>query len=169
MGKLPSPIPGNVYRCTEQRIRHRSAYLSRALQQLNEAEQDAGAIGSPGAEKIGGSGSGTDRVCAAAIRIAEAREKVQKAQTWIRVYRLTMEAFQGTEAFRCVRLLFDKSVSQAETARMIGRDRQTVRRYKDEFIIRAAFLAVSMGLIRMSEGGRIHAENGDHREPDAGS
>ena len=37
MGKLPSPIPGNVYRYVEKRIRHRSAYLARALESLSES------------------------------------------------------------------------------------------------------------------------------------
>lgn len=168
MGKLPSPIPGNVYRYVETRIRHRSAYLARALESLSEAEQDAGAIGSPGAEKVGSGGGGSDRVSAAALRISDARDRVVKCQAWIRVYQLTMEAFQGTDAFRCVRLIFDRAASQAEAARAISRDRQTVRRYKDEFVIRAAFLAVSMGLIRMSTEGRLSDQNGDHRQPDQG-
>lgn len=159
MGKLPSPIPGNVYRHTEHRLRHRSAILKRALQGLSQAEADAGAIGSPGAGNAGGGKGGvSDRVGEQAVRLAEARNRVTRAQAWIKVYRWTMDVFRGTDAWDAVRLLFDRQLTQAETARRLSRDRQTVRRYKDEFIIRAAFLAVSWGLIRMNEGGSITAE-----------
>lgn len=168
MGKLPSPIPGNVYRHVEHRLRHREAILRRALQELAQAEGDAGAIRSPGAESVGGGNGSSDRVCSAAIRIAEARTRVTRAQTWLRVYRQTMDAFAGTDAGRAVRHLFDKGISQAEAARILSCDRQTIRRYKDDFIIRAAFLAVGCGLIKMSiEGSIDHADDGDHREPDA--
>ena len=168
MGKLPSPIPGNVYRHVEHHIRHRNTVLRRALLALAQAEGDAGAIRSPGAESVGGGNGSSDRVCSAAIRIAEARTRVTRAQTWLKIYRQTMDAFAGTDAGRAVRHLFDKGISQAEAARILSCDRQTIRRYKDDFIIRAAFLAVGCGLIKMSiEGSIDHADDGDHREPDA--
>ena len=171
MGKLPSPIPGNVYRTVEHRMRHRSGILRRALQLLNQAEHDAGAIHSPGANRTGGGSGGiSDRTSDAAMKLAEARARVTRAQDWIRVYKWTLDVFRSTEVWDAVRLMFDKGCSQAETARRINRDRQTVRRYKDEFVIRAAFLAVSWGLIRMTGGGRISedADDGDHRESDEG-
>ena len=159
MGKLPSPIPGNVYRTVEHRMRHRSGILRRALQALAQAEADAGAIRSPGAGSEGGGGGGiSDRTSDAAMKLAEARDRVTRAQNWIRVYKWTIDVFRTTEAWDAVRLLFDKGLSQAEAARRINRDRQTVRRYKDEFIIRAAFLAVSWGLIRLNDGGRIRED-----------
>ena len=158
MGKLPSPIPGNVYRHVEHRLRHREAILRRALQELAQAEGDAGAIRSPGAESVGGGNSSSDRVCSAAIRIAEARSKVEKAKVWLRVYRWTMDVFAGTDAGRAMKLIFEKSVCQAEAARQLNCDRQTVRRYKDDFVIRASFLAVSWGLIRMNFEGRVRED-----------
>lgn len=159
MGKLPSPIPGNVYRTVEHHVRHRKRILQAALQALSAAEDDAGAIRSPGAGNCGGSGGGvSDRVGDAAIRIAEARAKVTRAQLWISVYRWTMDAFAGTDAERAVRYLFDKGINQAETARKLNCDRQTVRRYKDDFLLRAAFMGVSMGLIRLNNGGRVQED-----------
>ena len=158
MGKLPSPIPGNVYRHVEHHIRHRNAVLRRALLALAQAEGDAGAIRSPGAESVGGGSGSSDRVCSAALRIAEARTRVTRAQTWLKIYRQTMDAFAGTDAGRAVRYLFDKSVSQAEAARILSCDRQTIRRYKDDFIIRASFLAVGCGLIRMTVGGSVRED-----------
>ena len=169
MGKLPSPIPGNVYRAVEHHLRHRAAVLRRALLDLSDAESDAGAIRSPGAESVGGGSGGSDRVCGAALRIAEARTRVTRAQTWLSVYQQTMDVFSGTDAGRAVRYLFERALSQAESARKLNCDRQTIRRYKDDFIIRASFLAVGCGLIRMKDDGRIidNAGDGDHREPDA--
>lgn len=169
MGKLPCPIPPAVYRKVEHRLRHREQLLREALEALASAEADAGAIASPAAGRIGGSGGVSDQTASRAVRITEARRRVVLAKKWIWVHEETEEAFRGTDAGRAVRLIFDQGRTQADAARAIRCDRQTIRRYKDDYIIRAAFLAVSAGLIRLRKGDDLLDPNGDHRQSDAGS
>lgn len=151
MCRLPPPIPEDTYRRVEHALTHRAENRRRALDRLARAEQEAYDVHGPNLDRVGSGGGSQDRVERAALKLAHAREAADAARSWDKVYRLCMETYQGTCIAQAARMLIDEKLSQAETARKLMCTRQTVRRYKDDFIYRCAVLAVQFGILKIVE------------------
>ena len=174
MKPLPPPIPASVYRKTEYMLRHRRALQKKAAEILREAEHQAYDARGPSLDRIGSGGGTADRLEQGAIRVLEARDKAGRTLLWDKAVQMTAEIYRGTDAGRCARMLFDGGISMAECAKKFGCDRQTVRRWKDMFVIRCAFFAAQYGLVRIDkEEFEKEAGKGDpnrrDRKPDEGS
>ena len=146
-------IPRTLYAYIEKKL-YEQPYeaVVDAAQQLIERREEALCIKSPGSEPSGGHGGGvSNRVQDGVLRVIAAEESLDAANRWALVLTRLGEIFEGQKEKEMAELLYGQKLTAQEIAARWGVDRQTVRRIKDNYVIRAALLAAEHGLVRMSE------------------
>lgn len=144
-------IPAGVFSLVESRRRRRAHARAEARRLVEEAA--ASVMGSPQLDSVGSRGTPKhDKVDRAAIRLIQARERLAEAEKWERVFE-DADAHFGldSDVVRCARLLYDEGKMQTEAAGVMFCDRQSVRRWRDGYVIYCAFVAQGKGLINADD------------------
>lgn len=146
-------IPRNLYAHIEKRLHARNyAEVAKAAQDVISSRSDAASLRSPSLDRAGGKGGTvSNRVQDGVMRLTEAEERLSRAIRWQAVYARLDEAFAGMPENEVAQMIYRDKVQIQQIARLIGRDRQTVTRYRDTYVTHAALLAAEQGLIRMRE------------------
>jgi hypothetical protein len=144
MGMIPTPI----YRITEKRLRQRDK-LAEAAARTAEARERAAdprvaePDRAPGPRRVGGENPRLEAVI-------EAGDAEELARRWLRVFERVDKAFPPeTNTGRVAWLMYREGLTQEETCRKLGRDRQYVRRQRDIYVCHCAILAAAAGLIHL--------------------
>lgn len=123
-----------------------------AEEALRQRMEDAHGLKSPALDGAGGKPGGpSDRVQDGALGVLEAERALDVRRRWADVAICLHEAFAGSQTEKVARLLYTDGVRAGEIAVILGVDRQTVKRRRNEYVTRAALLAAERGLIRMSD------------------
>lgn len=146
-------IPDSIYAECEKWLRGREGLIEQAQRRLERAREAAYAARAAAMDKNGGrgsqDGSGLERM---ALRVAEAEEQLRRALSWDDVFvRLDRMLPVESMAGKVGRYLYQRGMTQKYIADLLGCDRQTVRRYQDDYVVRCALLAVQAGLITIAE------------------
>lgn len=146
-------IPRKLYAFIEKKLFEQPyEAVSAAAEALITRREEAVGVKSPGSECSGGRSSGiSNRVQDGVMRVMAAEENLETANRWAFVLTRLSEIFQGTEVAEVALLFYAQKMTEAEIARSKGKSRQTIRRCRDEYVMRAALLAAENGLVRMSE------------------
>lgn len=147
-------IPTGLYALCERRRRRRYTAIQAAERQLARAREAAESARGSAPDPNGGSrGSGRgDGLERAAIRVAEAEERLRQAMAWDDCFvRMDRIYPAGTVEDTISRMLYDKGFSQAGVCEALRMHRITVRRKTDNYVINLALLAVQAGLTRIEE------------------
>lgn len=146
-------IPRKLYAFIEKKLFEQPyEAVSAAAEALITRREEAVGVKSPGSECSGGRSSGiSNRVQDGVMRVMAAEENLEAANRWAFVLTRLSEIFQGTEVAEVASLFYAQKMTEAEIARSKGKSRQTIRRCRDEYVMRAALLAAENGLVRMSE------------------
>lgn len=144
-----------VYQETERRLQERYTAIEQARELMAAARAGAYTVKAAPMDPNGG-GRGTGRGDALerkAITVAEAEAELRAALAWDDVFRRLDRIFPpDTKEGRVGWYLYQNGLTQADICRIMGCDRQTVRRNKDVYILNCALLAAMAGLVRMGEG-----------------
>lgn len=146
-------IPRALYAHIEKKL-HEQPFeaVADAAQALITRREEAIGVKSPGSEPIGGhSGGVSNRVQDGVLRVIAAEETLDAANRWAMVLSRLGEIFEGKPEAEIAHALYVQKMTAQEVARSRNVDRQTVRRLKDNYVIRAALLAAEYGLVRMDE------------------
>lgn len=146
-------IPRKLYAYIEKKL-YEQPYdaVSAAAEALICRKEEALCVKSPGAGSTGGrSGGVSNRVQDGTLRIIAAEETLETANRWAAVMTRLHEIFDGKPEGEIAEMLYAQKLSAQEIALRRGVDRQTIRRMRDSYVIRAALLATEAGLVRMSE------------------
>lgn len=146
-------IPRKLYAYIEKKLYEQPFQtVSDAAEVLISRREEAFGVKSPSSETAGGhSGGVSNRVQDGVLRVMAAEETLHTASRWAFVYARLGEIFDGTDEGEIARLLYVEELTAQEIAKSRGVDRQTVRRLRDNYVIRAALLAAENGLVRMDE------------------
>lgn len=146
-------IPRTLYAYIEKKLYDQPYQaVSEAAEALISRREEAFGVKSPSGEQSGGHSSGvSNRVQDGVLRVIAAEETLETANRWAFVYMRLGEIFDGTDEGEVARMLYAQKMTAQEIARNRGVDRQTVRRLRDSYVIRAALLAAEHGLVRMSD------------------
>ena len=148
-------IDRELYEVCEARLRDRFAAVDRARERLEEARARAYSVQQAPPDPNGGShGQGRgDKLERAAIAVHEAEEQLRQALAWqdvgtklARIYPLSSPEGRAGD------LIYNRGMTQADCCLQMHRDRKTVRRYQDAYIMNALLLAVQAGLLRLGGG-----------------
>lgn len=146
-------IPRKLYAFIEKKL-YEQPYeaVSDAAEALITQREKAIGVKSPGSECSGGrSGCVSNRVQDGVMRVIAAEENLETANRWAFVLTRLSEVFCGTEIAEVADLFYVQKMTEQSIARSKGKSRQTIRRCRDEYVLRAALLAAENGLVRMSE------------------
>lgn len=152
-------IPRKLYAFIEKKL-YEQPYeaVSDAAEALITRREEAFGVKSPGSECSGGrSGGVSNRVQDGVMRVIAAEENLETANRWAFVLTRLSEIFEGTEVAEVADLFYVQKMTEADIAIRISAKRaqpytrQTIRRFRDKYVIRAALLAAENGLVRMSE------------------
>lgn len=155
-------ISRGLYSYIEARLHNHTKDIERAEARLKEARARAYAASqAPADPNGGGRASGRhDKVERAAIRVTECEEQLRKALAWDDVcVRLRRICSENELAGQVGRWIYDRGLTQADCCRMLNRDRKTVRKLQDKYIMNALLLAVEAQLVKLedySEEGTEH-------------
>lgn len=145
-------IPRRLYAHIERRLHERDyAEVAKACQSVISSRGDAMNLKSPSLNSGGHSGAISDRVQDGVERVMAAEERLSRALRWQAVFARLDEAFDGTEEALIAQMIYRDKVQVQQIARLLNRDRQTITRYRDNYVTHAALLAAEAGLIRMRE------------------
>lgn len=145
-------IPTEIYEEIEKHLKNRSGMILMAKEQLWKARAKAYDISAP----MGGTGGGKthnnkSRVERAALELDRLEKKYQSLMKWEAVFgRLDVLFPEDTNVGFVASLLYGNGMTQEEVCRFTGTSRQTVRRARDRYIIHAALIAASYGLIEVN-------------------
>lgn len=148
-------IPKEIYALVERRRRNRYTGETRARLRLQQAQDAAYTLASPGAEAPVRTGPG-DRVGRMALRIAEAEEQLKKEEAWESVWAMMDRIFpsgstlEGTVAG----MLYDSGMTQRGAALACKTSREAVCRARDNWVCHAALIAAADGLVDIREGAK---------------
>lgn len=146
-----SYISEEVYRTVEKRLRKRWTMIRKAEERLALARSKAVDISAPSGSagsggKCGKPGSKTER---GALAVVRAEKRLETAKKWETVFRKVDQIFpEDSNVGFVAGMIYGNGMTQADLARVSGCSRQTVKLRQDQYVIRAAFLAAQMGLIR---------------------
>lgn len=148
-------IPDSLYALCESRLKDHAAAIEKAHKRLEDARAAAYSAHGPSFDKIG-SGSGGERGSAlekAALRITEAENALREALRWDDIAHRLQRAYPAscTKQGQVAMYLFDRGMTQADAARLMGVERGTVRRWKDDYLMACALYAVEAGLAKVDE------------------
>lgn len=146
-------IPENIYALVEKRLKERWTAIPKAEKALEKAREKAAAMGSSqtssGGSKTKSAGSKVERM---AILIVTAEKALETAQKWDAVFRKLDAIFpENTSEGFVASLMYGNGMSQEDVCRFTHCARVTVRRRRDRYVIYAATLAATMGLIKTEE------------------
>lgn len=145
-------IPRRLYAHIELRLHERDyTEVAKACQCVISSRGDAMNLKSPSLNGGGHSGAISDRVQDGVERVMAAEERLSRALRWQAVFARLDEAFAGTEEALIAQMIYRDKVQVQQIARLLNRDRQTITRYRDNYVTHAALLAAEAGLIRMRE------------------
>ncbi|MBQ7885366.1 MAG: hypothetical protein IJ313_00570 [Clostridia bacterium] len=146
-------IPRALYAYIEKKLYDQPYQaVSEAAEALISRREEATGVKSPSGERSGGHSSGvSNRVQDGVLRVIAAEETLETANRWAFVYMRLGEIFDGTGEGEVARMLYAQKMTAQEIAKHRGVDRQTVRRLRDSYVIRAALLAAEHGLVRTSD------------------
>ena len=144
-------ISYEAYRAVEVRLRKRWTMRQKAEEALARARAKAVNISAPsGPGSSGGKGSKSgSRTERGALAVVRAEKRLETVRRWEAVFRKMDQIFpEDTNEGFVIGMIYGNGMTQAELARMCECSRQTVKMRQDRYVIRAAFLAAQMGLIR---------------------
>lgn len=146
-------IPRALYTRIERELNAQPIRAAMAAEEaLRQRMEDAHGLKSPALDGAGGKPGGpSNRVQDGALSVLDAERMLEVRRKWADVEMRLDKAFSGTETQEVARLLYTEGKRASEIAAMLGMDRQTVKRRRDEYVTRAALLAAERGLIRMSD------------------
>lgn len=146
-------IPRALYARIERELHAQPIRAAIAAEEaLRQRMEDAHGLKSPALDGAGGKPGGTsNRVQDGALRVIEAERMLETRRKWADVAAQLDEAFAGTKTGEVARLMYTDGRRASEIAGLLGVDRQTVKKRRDEYVTRAALLAAERGLIRMSD------------------
>ena len=146
-------IPRKLYAFIEKKLFEQPYEAVReAAEVLITRKEQATGVKSPGSEYSRGRSVGiSNRVQDGVMRVMAAEENLEAANRWAFVLTRLSEIFEGTETAEVAELFYAQKMAEAEIARSKSKSRQTIRRCRDEYVMRAALLAAENGLVRMSE------------------
>ena len=146
-------IPRALYTRIERELHAQPIRAAMAAEEaLRQRMEDAHGLKSPALDGAVGKPRGpSDRVQDGALSVLDAERLLEVRRKWADVAMRLDEAFAGTETQTVATMLYTEGIRASEIAAMIGMDRQTVKRRRDEYVTRAALLAAERGLIRMSD------------------
>lgn len=146
-------IPRKLYAFIEKKLFEQPYEAVReAAEALITQKEQATGVKSPGSECSGGrSGGISNRVQDGVMRVMAAEENLEAANRWAFVLTRLSEIFEGTEVAEVAELFYAQKMPEADIARSKGKSRQTIRRCRDEYVMRAALLAAENGLVRMRD------------------
>ena len=149
-------IPDSVYEHIERMLRRRKNLVRKAGESLARARAKATDIQAPGGGGITGKGGlKTSRTEKGAMALIRAEKRYQNAMKWMDVFRRMDEIFpKDSPEGQTAALIYGLGTRQSEVARICGCSRQTIRTRQDRYVIRCAFVAAGMGLIREEVNGR---------------
>lgn len=141
-------IPDTVYRAVEKKLRQRGKMLQKAEESFARAKAAATDISAPSGPGSGAKGQVSSRTERGALNMIRAEKKLEKARAWEKVFRKMDRIYpaDSNEGY-VASMIYGNGMSQAELARIGKCSRQTVKMRQDRYIVRAAFLAASAGLI----------------------
>lgn len=154
-----SVIPQKIYRMVDYKLKNRWELAARARTRLYDAQQEALSISSPATDQEKhGSGPG-NRTQAMALRILEAESKVEQAEKWEEVFRLTDAAFpfDSTPEGVIAGYLYGNGMTIQETCAVTGKKRTTIIHLRDNYVAHCALFAAALGLIDI-RGGQDHGK-----------
>ena len=145
-------IPEAAYRTVEKHLRQRGKLVRKAKEAVARARARATDTSAPSGSG-GGRGKGgsqSSRVERGAINVVRAEKRLEKALRWERLFQKMDEIYPPGETNEgyVASMIYGNGMSQADLARFSGCSRQTVKLRQDRYVIRAAFLAAQMGLIK---------------------
>lgn len=144
-------IPRSIYAVIEARLYERDSAV-RIAAARRDAIRSRSLLRSPMGSAGGGHGSGpsspTER---AAVMLIEAETALETAEAWEAVFARIDRMYKGETEETVVRMIYREGKQQAEVAKALYMDRQTVRRAQDTYICTCAVLAAEMGLVHLGE------------------
>ena len=143
-------LPKGVRREIEYRLRNRGKLRAEAERLLAEALSDAVSLSGPLARE-GGSGSGLpgDPTGRAAEKVIRARERIERAEKWERVFDAAGRQYPpGSDHHKIITLHYEGGIGFGALAEMMHYERQSVMRKRDEYLTLCAFIAAEEGLTR---------------------
>ena len=146
-------IPRTLYAYIEKKL-HEQPYeaVSAAAEALISRREEAWGVKSAAGGSSGGrSGSVSNRVQDGVLRVIAAEENLCTANRWAFVLTRLGEIFEGKPEQEIALRLYQRKMTAQEIATECGVDRQTIRRLRDNYVVRAALLAAEQGLIRLEE------------------
>ena len=145
-------IPRALYARIERELHAQPGRAAMAAEDaLMRRREDAHGLKSPAFDGAGKAGGPSNRVQDGALRVIEAERMLETRRKWADVAAQLDAAFAGTKTGEVARLLYTDGRRAREIAGLLGVDRQTVKKRRDEYVTRAALLAAERGLIRMSD------------------
>ena len=146
-----------LYALCESRLKGRMEAIEQAQRRLEEARAAAYAVHGANFDKVGGSGSGRGSALEkAALRITEAENALREALRWDDIAHRLQRAYpaSSTKQGLVAMYLFDRGMTQADAARLMGVERGTIRRWKDDYLMACALYAVEAGLAKVDDDGK---------------
>ena len=146
-------LPKRARRQVEWRLRNRWKMRDEAERLLLEAQSDAislaGTLGHEGGGRSNLPGDPTGR---GADRILRARERVEAAEKWERVFALAEEQYPpGSDHHKIISLYYWSGMKIGAIAEQMHYDRQSIMRKRDEFLTWCCFTAAEEGLTRRAD------------------
>ena len=139
-----------MYAQCEQHLKDRMGAIERANNNLKEARAAAYVARGARLDKTGGHGSSSGSALEnAALRVTQAEDELRRALKWDDIARRLRRAYppESTRQGKLALLLYDRGMTQADAARIMGVERVTIRRWKDDYIMACIILAVEARLI----------------------
>lgn len=145
-------IPRDTYRQVESMLHRRAELLGAAQKALRDAQDRAyyPTAPAPDTDHVRTSPAG-DRLERAALAVIEAERRVQAAHAWGKVFVLLDRDFYGTKEGEAAEMMYIRHYSQAKVAGQLHVNRQTARRLRDKYVVRAALYASEAGLISITK------------------
>lgn len=143
-----------LFALCETKLKDRAGAIERAHQKLKAAKAEAyathGASFDKPSVKSARSGSALEK---AALRISEAEDELREALAWDDVAHRLQRAYppSSTRQGEIALYLFDRGMTQADAARLMGVERGTIRRWKDDYLVACALYAVEAGLAKVDD------------------
>lgn len=146
-------IPRTLYAYIEKKL-HEQPYdaVSAAAEALISMREEATCVKSAAGGSPGGRAGGvSNRVQDGVLRVIAAEETLCTANRWAFVLTRLSEIFEGKPEQEIAQRLYVRKMTAQEIATECGVDRQTIRRLRDNYVVRAALLAAEQGLVRMDQ------------------
>lgn len=164
MGALPPELRTQIERRLFNRanaVRSAEAYLQKCRVDAYAVKVSAPSIDVPDANADGvnpaairSTGGTHDAVAMAAMSVVSAEKRLDDARSWAAAMDAADDYFGADDIrVKIIRDHYSSMMQDAQISALLGVDRQTVRRYRDEYITILAIIAAEKGLISIGAPG----------------